>query len=214
MIDVVLITMFNIFNVLEIPCKFIVLWTTLFLLNQYVILSCLFGQVEDPADIESVRSAVSTSSGIKEDKPAHSTVKNDVGTSVGGSVARISPAAKLLIAEHGLDASLLKASGSHGTLLKGDVLAAIKSGKGSSEVSLSKEKGSHEVRAHASSTASSESKPSIKQSDSFEDFPNSQIRKVHNSFFVNHDFVLVLGPIIQGLWCSVLRPIKKIVFSK
>ncbi|XP_038884738.1 dihydrolipoyllysine-residue acetyltransferase component 1 of pyruvate dehydrogenase complex, mitochondrial isoform X2 [Benincasa hispida] len=134
--------------------------------------------VEDPTDIESVKSAVSSSSGIKEDKPAHTTVKNDVGTSKGGTVARISPAAKLLIAEHGLDASSLKASGSHGTLLKGDVLAAIKSGKGLSKVSLSKDKRSPEVRAQASSTVSSESKPSIKQSDSFEDLPNSQIRKV------------------------------------
>lgn len=135
--------------------------------------------VEDPTDIESVKSAVSSSSGIKEDKPAQSTVKHNVGTSKGGgTVARISPAAKLLIAEHGLDASSLKASGSHGTLLKGDVLAAIKSGKGLSEVSLSKEKRSPEVRAQASSTGSSESKPSIKQSDSFEDLPNSQIRKV------------------------------------
>ncbi|XP_022960508.1 dihydrolipoyllysine-residue acetyltransferase component 1 of pyruvate dehydrogenase complex, mitochondrial isoform X1 [Cucurbita moschata] len=134
--------------------------------------------VEDLADVESVKSAVSSSSGIKEDKPAQSTVKNEVGTSKGGSVARISPAAKLLIAEHGLDASSLKASGSHGTLLKGDVLAAIKSGKGSSEVSLSIEKRSPEVRSQASSTASSESKSSVKQSDAFEDFPNSQIRKV------------------------------------
>lgn len=153
------------------------------MLNQYVTLSRLFGKVEDPADIESVKSAVSSSSVIKEDKPAHGTVKHDVGTSKGGSVARISPAAKLLIAEHGLDASSLKASGSHGTLLKGDVLAAIKSGKGLSEVSLSKEKRSPEVRAQASSTASSESKSSNKQSDSFEDLPNSQIRKVHTSIF-------------------------------
>ncbi|XP_022133927.1 dihydrolipoyllysine-residue acetyltransferase component 1 of pyruvate dehydrogenase complex, mitochondrial isoform X2 [Momordica charantia] len=132
--------------------------------------------VEDPADIESVKNAVSSSVGIKEDKATHSTTRKDVGTSKGGSVARISPAAKLLIAEHGLDASSLKASGSHGTLLKGDVLAAIKSGKGLS--SLSKEKSSPGVRAQASSTASSESKSPIKQSDPFEDLPNSQIRKV------------------------------------
>lgn len=144
-------------------------------------LSCLFGKVEDPADVESVKSAVSSSSGIKEDKPAQSTVKNEGGTPKGGIVARISPAAKLLIAEHGLDASSLKASGSHGTLLKGDVLAAIKSGKGSSEVSLSVEKRSPEVRSQASSTASSESKSSVKQSDAFEDLPNSQIRKVRTS---------------------------------
>ncbi|TYK11734.1 dihydrolipoyllysine-residue acetyltransferase component 1 of pyruvate dehydrogenase complex [Cucumis melo var. makuwa] len=135
--------------------------------------------VEDLADIESVKSAVSSRSGIKEDKPADSTVKNNVETlNGGGAVARISPAAKLLIAEHGLDVSSLKASGSHGTLLKGDVLAAIKSGKGLSEVSLSREKKSPEVHAQASSAVLSETKPSTKQSDSFEDLPNSQIRKV------------------------------------
>lgn len=173
---------FYIFNGWEILHMFLVLWSVdnSLLADQYLIWSCLFGKVEDPTDIESVKSAVSSSSGIKEDKPAQSTVKHNVGTSKGGcTVARISPAAKLLIAEHGLDASSLKASGSHGTLLKGDVLAAIKSGKGLSEVSLSKEKRSPEVRAQASSTGSSESKPSIKQSDSFEDLPNSQIRKVH-----------------------------------
>ncbi|KAE8652227.1 dihydrolipoyllysine-residue acetyltransferase component 1 of pyruvate dehydrogenase complex, mitochondrial isoform X2 [Cucumis sativus] len=135
--------------------------------------------VEDLADIESVKNAVSSSSSIKEDKPADSTVKNGVETlKGGGAVARISPAAKLLIAEHGLDVSSLKASGSHGTLLKGDVLAAIKSGKGLSEVSLSREKRSPEVHAQASSTVLSETKLSTKQSDSFEDLPNSQIRKV------------------------------------
>ena len=41
------------------------------------------------------------------------------------SVARISPSAKLLITEYGLDLSSLKASGSHGTLLNPHVLAAI-----------------------------------------------------------------------------------------
>lgn len=164
---------------------FLILWTTLFFLNQYVTLSCLFGKVEDLADIESVKSAVSSRSGIKEDKPADSTVKNNVETlNGGGAVARISPAAKLLIAEHGLDVSSLKASGSHGTLLKGDVLAAIKSGKGLSEVSLSREKKSPEVHAQASSAVLSETKPSTKQSDSFEDLPNSQIRKVHTFIFL------------------------------
>ena len=41
------------------------------------------------------------------------------------SVARISPSAKLLITEYGLDLSSLKASGSHGALLNPPVLAAI-----------------------------------------------------------------------------------------
>ena len=41
------------------------------------------------------------------------------------SVARISPSAKLLITEYGLDLSSLKASGSHGTLLNPHVLAAL-----------------------------------------------------------------------------------------
>ncbi|KAM5555874.1 hypothetical protein ABKV19_023676 [Rosa sericea] len=55
------------------------------------------------------------------------------GVTVGSSIISISRAAKLLIQEHGLDASSLRASGAHGRLLKGDVLAAIKSGIGSSK---------------------------------------------------------------------------------
>jgi len=92
----------------------------------------------------------------------------------------ISPSAKLLVTEYGLDSSTLKASGSHGTLLKGDVLAAIKAGKGSSKVSSSEEKApaSPQTTLKASPIVSPDTRSHLKQSDSFEDLPNSQIRKV------------------------------------
>ncbi|CAN6565880.1 unnamed protein product [Malus baccata var. baccata] len=133
--------------------------------------------VEDASDLETVKNAVSSGSPVKEKTPVRHDTR-DVTRSEKTSISRISPAAKLLITEHGLDTSLLKASGSHGTLLKGDVLAAIKSGIGCSKVS-SKEKTtpSPSKASGAHAPKPSESKPS-KQTDSFEDFPNSQIRKV------------------------------------
>ena len=84
----------------------------------------MFCKVEDPADIETVNNSVCSGSEIKEAKPTHRDDGNEAKAQK-TSVARISPSAKLLITEYGLDLSSLKASGSHGTLLKGDVLAAI-----------------------------------------------------------------------------------------
>ncbi|KAG6630671.1 dihydrolipoyllysine-residue acetyltransferase component 1 of pyruvate dehydrogenase complex, mitochondrial [Carya illinoinensis] len=134
--------------------------------------------VEDPSDLEIVKNSVSSGSGIREEKPSHHD-RNEVKAQK-TSIARISPSAKLLIAEHRLDSSLLMASGAHGTLLKGDVLDAIKSGKGSSKVFSSKEGKPPSPQTHvkASSTVSPDSRSQLKQSDSFEDFPNSQIHKV------------------------------------
>ncbi|XP_059446842.1 dihydrolipoyllysine-residue acetyltransferase component 1 of pyruvate dehydrogenase complex, mitochondrial isoform X2 [Corylus avellana] len=135
--------------------------------------------VEDPADIETVKNSAISGLGIKEEIATH----NDDGNEAKAqktSIARISPSAKLLITEYGLDSSTLKASGSHGTLLKGDVLSAIKAGKGSSKVSSSKEKAptSPQTTLKASATVSPDTRSHLKQSDSFEDLPNSQIRKV------------------------------------
>ncbi|XP_040991472.1 dihydrolipoyllysine-residue acetyltransferase component 1 of pyruvate dehydrogenase complex, mitochondrial isoform X1 [Juglans microcarpa x Juglans regia] len=135
--------------------------------------------VEDPSDLEIVKNSVSSGSGIREEKPSHHVDRNEVKAQK-TSIARISPSAKLLITEYRLDSSLLMASGAHGTLLKGDVLDAIKSGKGSSKVFSSKEGKPPSPQTHvkASPTVSPDSRSQLKQSDSFEDFPNSQIRKV------------------------------------
>lgn len=134
--------------------------------------------VEDPDDIETVKAGFDSSSGIKEEKP-HQDTRNEIKEQK-SSFNRISPSAKLLITEFGLDASSLKASGHHGTLLKGDVLAAIKSGKKLSKVSSSKEEiaPSPQIHQQTSSQSSSKSKSQIQQLDSFEDKPHSQIRKV------------------------------------
>ncbi|XP_047964701.1 dihydrolipoyllysine-residue acetyltransferase component 1 of pyruvate dehydrogenase complex, mitochondrial-like [Salvia hispanica] len=128
--------------------------------------------VEDNNDIEAVRTSVSTDSRTKAEKPVQQIAKKDVKTQK-SSFNRISPAAKMLISEHGLDVSSLTSSGPRGTLLKGDVLAAIKSGK-VSKVSVPKDK--------TSSPQSSSSLPagskSTAQDVAYEDLPNSQIRKV------------------------------------
>lgn len=134
----------------------------------------LFGKVEDAADLEIVKNGVSSGSSVKEEKPIHQDTRHGSGAVKTTSVKRISPAAKLMIMEHGLDTSSLRASGAHGTLLKGDVLAAIKSGTGSS-----KEKAPSSPQAHPKiSAAASPESISSKQTDSFDEFPNSQIRKV------------------------------------
>lgn len=95
--------------------------------------------------------------------------------------SRISPSAKLLLTEHGLDASSITASGPRGTLLKGDVLAALKSGKGSAKISESKETKppSKQSQPQTPVSALSELRSDLQQADAFEDLPNSQIRKVN-----------------------------------
>ena len=137
----------------------------------------LFHKVEDLNDVESVKTSFATTPGEKvatTDKPAapsKSTDKKEVKT----SIKRISPSAKLLITEFGLDISSLEASGPHGTLLKGDILAAMKSGKVSK--GSAKEKASSSPEKSVPSV-SPQSLPHSQKSDSYEDLPNSQIRKV------------------------------------
>ncbi|KAG5239614.1 dihydrolipoamide S-acetyltransferase family protein [Salix suchowensis] len=131
--------------------------------------------VEDLNDIEAVKTSASSSSGrkVKEEKSTHHGSKAEASKAE-GNFKKISPTAKLLISEYGLDASSLHASGPYGTLLKSDVLAAIKSGKG--RKSSTKEKGA--PPSQKSPQPSAIPSPESKQSDSFEDLPNTQIRKV------------------------------------
>ncbi|CAJ2629434.1 dihydrolipoyllysine-residue acetyltransferase component 1 of pyruvate dehydrogenase complex, mitochondrial isoform X2 [Trifolium pratense] len=132
--------------------------------------------VEDAGDIEAVKNSISSSSVNQKEKATQQGTKSEVKTQK-NNTSRISPAAKLLILEYGLDASTLNATGPHGTLLKGDVLSAIKSGKLSPKPASSKAKASSSSQSHQVA-ASQESKSNLKQSDAYEDFPNSQIRKV------------------------------------
>uniref|UniRef100_A0A5B6ZQ91 Dihydrolipoamide acetyltransferase component of pyruvate dehydrogenase complex n=1 Tax=Davidia involucrata TaxID=16924 RepID=A0A5B6ZQ91_DAVIN len=134
--------------------------------------------VEDPSDIEAITSSISGGLEVKEEKQTHDT-RNKVSTQR-TSFTRISPSAKLLITEYGLDASSITASGPRGTLLKGDVLAAIKLGKRSPKISESKEKKpqSPPIHPQTSPAASPQLGSHVQQSDAYEDLPNSQIRKV------------------------------------
>ncbi|XP_010312582.1 dihydrolipoyllysine-residue acetyltransferase component 1 of pyruvate dehydrogenase complex, mitochondrial isoform X1 [Solanum lycopersicum] len=135
--------------------------------------------VEDENDIEAVRTSISGNNVVKEEKPVSHDVTTEVRTQTTG-FNRISPAAKVLIMEHGLDASSIPASGPRGTLLKGDVLAALKSGKGSSNnSSVGKATPSPpQVNQQATPTKSLDLKSDGQQKDAYEDLPNSQIRKV------------------------------------
>ncbi|KAL5218264.1 hypothetical protein ABZP36_018948 [Zizania latifolia] len=133
--------------------------------------------VEDLEDIKNIPADTSFGGEQKDQSTASETqhVEADAMKQT-STVIRISPAAKLLIKEHRLDQSVLKASGPHGTLLKGDVLAALKSG---ATASSTKEKNppapplskpTHDSQAQSVTTT--------QKSDTHEDLPNSQIRKV------------------------------------
>lgn len=126
-----------------------------------------------------MRTSISGNNVVKEEKPVSHDVTTEVRTQTTG-FNRISPAAKVLIMEHGLDASSIPASGPRGTLLKGDVLAALKSGKGSSNnSSVGKATPSPpQVNQQATPTKSLDLKSDGQQKDAYEDLPNSQIRKV------------------------------------
>lgn len=102
------------------------------------------------------------------------------GRSAKPNFSRISPSARLLISEYGLEPSSLKASGPRGTLLKGDVLAAIKSGGGPigiSESSQEKISGLTHT-SHPTSHTPPQSATPLLDKDAHEDLPNTQIRKV------------------------------------
>lgn len=142
----------------------------------------LFCKVEDAADIETVKSSVNSNSAAKESTPAQSATRNEEPKVQKSRFSRISPSAKILIAEHKLDASSIMSSGAHGTLLKSDVLTAIKSGKAAAKSSSSEVKSSpsNQPDTHTSLSISSE----IQKLDSYEDVPNTQIRKVIGSCFL------------------------------
>lgn len=103
--------------------------------------------------------------GVKEEKSVQRSTTKDIKTQA--SFTRISPASKLLITEHGLDALSIMASGPHGTLLKGDVLSAIKSGKGSSRISETEKNISQSSSLHPSTSSSTllGSKSDVQQTD-------------------------------------------------
>ncbi|XAR52295.1 Dihydrolipoyllysine-residue acetyltransferase [Bertholletia excelsa] len=134
--------------------------------------------VEDQNDIEIVKTSVNGGMGSKEEKPKTHDTRSEARVQK-TSFSRISPSAKLLIMEHGLDPSSITASGPRGTLLKGDVLAAMKSGKASSKPSsIEKKSQSPQTHPQTSVLESTISKSHSKQADSYEDLQNSQIRKV------------------------------------
>ncbi|KAL5709650.1 dihydrolipoyllysine-residue acetyltransferase [Ranunculus cassubicifolius] len=136
--------------------------------------------VEESDDIKNIPASIATGAEANVEEPIQQKVDN-VDRDQKNSYSRISPSAKLLIASYGLDASSLKASGPHGTLLKGDVLAAIKSGKGSSKSSHSSKAmkpTSTQTKPTPSPASSSKSSSPLQDTDSYEDLPNTQIRKV------------------------------------
>lgn len=136
----------------------------------------MFCKVEEQSDIETVKNSFGAGATVKEEKPQVAQHDTAPASTQVSNFSRISPSAKLLIREFGLDASSVQASGPRGTMLKGDVLAAIKSGK---TVSAPKEKKpSPQSHSKSSAAVSAKAVPTSEHSDSFEDIPNSQIRKV------------------------------------
>ncbi|KAG5385895.1 hypothetical protein IGI04_037365 [Brassica rapa subsp. trilocularis] len=134
--------------------------------------------VEDAESIEAIKSSSGRGSEVETEKqPPQSVVDISGGKKAG--FAKISPAAKLLILEHGLEASSIEASGPYGTLLKSDVVAAIASGKTAKRsVSTEKKQPSKDNLSKSSSISQPELKSYATLSDDYEDFPNSQICKI------------------------------------
>ncbi|XP_009387136.2 dihydrolipoyllysine-residue acetyltransferase component 1 of pyruvate dehydrogenase complex, mitochondrial isoform X1 [Musa acuminata AAA Group] len=138
--------------------------------------------VENPDDVKSIPADICKgfeAKGEESTKEWTDTAEHKVSIPK-ANFSRISPSAKLLIAQHGLEPSSLWASGPRGTLLKGDVLAAIKSGVQST--------GAHKSDQEPVAASTSTLKPTVHQlsqsavplhdTDTHEDFLNSQIRKV------------------------------------
>ncbi|XP_066385843.1 dihydrolipoyllysine-residue acetyltransferase component 1 of pyruvate dehydrogenase complex, mitochondrial-like isoform X2 [Miscanthus floridulus] len=134
--------------------------------------------VEDLEDIKSIPADTSFGGEQKEEHSTESVPQNKVVnvSEQTSTVSRISPAAKLLIKEHGLDTSSLRASGPRGTLLKGDVLAALKSGVSSS--STKEKKAPAQPSSQPTRDSQAQASPVSQKADTYEDIPNSQIRKV------------------------------------
>lgn len=131
-------------------------------------------KVDDPEDIGKIPADIAQETKSKPETTTKETTQSqkeaNKETDEGTKFTRISPAAKLLIKEHGLEESLLKASGPRGTLLKGDVLAAVKSGSFVKKSDRSEEK--------VAVKKESPVQTSKDKLNTYEDLPNSQIRKV------------------------------------
>ncbi|CAM0911286.1 unnamed protein product [Alopecurus aequalis] len=138
----------------------------------------IFVTVEDSEDIEKIPADTSFRGEHEEDQSSGSaaqTVEVDAAEQ-SPALRHISPAAKMLIKEHGLNVSLLKASGPRGTLLKGDVLAALKPVTASSSA---KEKTAPATPSpQPARDSQAQSLTTSQKSDTFEDMTNTQIRKV------------------------------------
>ncbi|KAK1317016.1 hypothetical protein QJS10_CPA05g00943 [Acorus calamus] len=134
--------------------------------------------VEDADDIGNVPDTASSSLEIKTGQ----STSNDIDSNRSKqktSFSRISPSAKLLMTEFGLDASLLKASGPRGTLLKSDVLEALKSASGTGYSKRSQEESSPSTHSRPStSQVAPKVETPVHQMYAHEDLPNIQIRKV------------------------------------
>ncbi|XP_052158310.1 dihydrolipoyllysine-residue acetyltransferase component 1 of pyruvate dehydrogenase complex, mitochondrial [Oryza glaberrima] len=133
--------------------------------------------VEDLEDIKNIPADASFGGEQKEQSIASEAQKVETYAAKESSIiTRISPAAKLLIKEHRLDQSVLNASGPRGTLLKGDVLAALKLGASSSSTKQKNAPAAPSSQPTHDFQAQSVTIP--QQNDAYEDIPNSQIRKV------------------------------------
>lgn len=137
--------------------------------------------VENPDDIPKFANGLANQSSSQEVKKDTTEQKIAHDREPQWQTHRFGPSVRRLLAEFELDASSLKSTGPHGTLLKGDVLAAIKSGvdlKKSSAPKLQKPEGLPKDKKASISQTSLQLPLHIESSGLHEDIPNSQIRKV------------------------------------
>ncbi|KAH9328325.1 hypothetical protein KI387_000433, partial [Taxus chinensis] len=140
--------------------------------------------VENPDDIPKFANGLANPSSAQHEKTdtnAQKSSQNKEGMSQ-SQTYRFGPSVRRLLTEFELDPSSLKATGPHRTLLKGDVLAAIKNGadlKKSSDVpKLKKPMGLPKDEKTPTSAVSFQLPLHVESPGLHEDIPNSQIRKV------------------------------------
>ena len=109
-------------------------------------------------------------------------------------IYRFGPSVRRLLAEFELDISSFKVSGPRGTLLKGDVLAAIASGAGSGKSSetaklhkKSEPPKNEKTLSAPIAPVSLQSPLPLQSSGLYEDLQNSQIRKACFKLAIPHD---------------------------
>ena len=142
-------------------------------------------QVENEEDISKVNDILPSASGsslVDEKKSSQKNDKNVAERSEASNPSivvrqRLGPSVRKLLIESGIDVSTLRGTGPGGAVVKGDVLAAMKTGQTSAKLTTTKEREEVNQAAAAAPKHLAGATPHT-STISYEDIPTTQIRKV------------------------------------